>query len=53
MGLDDPVIEINITPNRPDCLGVRGIARDLPPQVSASSKRKTGLQPARANSKSQ
>jgi phenylalanyl-tRNA synthetase beta chain len=29
MGLDDPVIEIKITPNRPDCLGVRGIARDL------------------------
>jgi phenylalanyl-tRNA synthetase beta chain len=29
MGLDDPVIEIGLTPNRPDCLGVRGIARDL------------------------
>ena len=28
-GLDDPVIEIGITPNRPDALGVRGIARDL------------------------
>jgi len=28
-GLDDPVIEIAITPNRPDCLGVRGVARDL------------------------
>ena len=27
--LDDPVIEINITPNRGDCLSVRGIARDL------------------------
>ena len=27
--LDDPVIEVNITPNRPDCLSVRGIARDL------------------------
>ena len=25
----DPVIEIAITPNRGDCLGVRGIARDL------------------------
>jgi len=25
----DPVIDIAITPNRPDCLGVRGIARDL------------------------
>ena len=29
LGLDDPTIEIAITPNRPDCLGVRGIARDL------------------------
>ena len=29
LGLDDPVIEIAITPNRPDCLGVHGIARDL------------------------
>lgn len=28
-GLDDPVIEIGITPDRADCLGVRGIARDL------------------------
>ena len=25
----DPMIDISITPNRPDCLGVRGIARDL------------------------
>jgi phenylalanyl-tRNA synthetase beta chain len=29
MGLADPVIEIAVTPNRPDCLGVRGVARDL------------------------
>jgi phenylalanyl-tRNA synthetase beta chain len=28
-GLDDPVIEIGVTPNRGDALGVRGIARDL------------------------
>lgn len=28
-GLDDPVIEINLTPNRPDCTSVYGIARDL------------------------
>ena len=27
--LNDPMIEIAITPNRGDCLGVRGIARDL------------------------
>jgi len=29
LGLSDPVFEIAITPNRPDCLGVHGIARDL------------------------
>ncbi|MBL8805287.1 MAG: phenylalanine--tRNA ligase subunit beta [Rhodospirillales bacterium] len=29
LGFDDPVFEIAITPNRADCLGVRGIARDL------------------------
>ena len=28
-GLDDPVIEIAITPNRGDALAVRGVARDL------------------------
>ena len=28
-GLDDAVFDIAITPNRPDCLGVRGVARDL------------------------
>jgi len=29
VGLDDPVLDIKVTPNRADCLGVRGIARDL------------------------
>lgn len=29
MGFDDPVIEINLTPNRADAAGVYGIARDL------------------------
>ena len=28
-GLDDPVIEVSVTPNRGDCFSVRGIARDL------------------------
>ena len=28
-GLDDPMIEINLTPNRPDCTSIYGIARDL------------------------
>ena len=29
VGLADPVIEIKLTPNRPDCTGVHGVARDL------------------------
>lgn len=29
MNLSDPVIEINLTPNRGDCAGARGVARDL------------------------
>ena len=28
-GLNDPMIYIKVTPNRPDALGVRGLARDL------------------------
>jgi len=28
-GLDDPTIEINLTPNRADCTSIHGIARDL------------------------
>ena len=42
LGLDDHVLEVEVTPNRPDCLSVLGIARELaaltgarlrPPQV--------------------
>ncbi|MBI2717975.1 MAG: phenylalanine--tRNA ligase subunit beta [Rhizobiales bacterium] len=29
LGLDDPMLYLKVTPNRPDALGVRGIARDL------------------------
>jgi phenylalanyl-tRNA synthetase beta chain len=29
MGLDDPVIDFAVTPDRADCLGVAGVARDL------------------------
>jgi phenylalanyl-tRNA synthetase beta chain len=29
LGLDDHVLEIEITPNRPDCLSVLGVAREL------------------------
>lgn len=29
LGLNDPVIDFEVTPNRPDWLGIKGIARDL------------------------
>ncbi len=29
IGLHDPVIDVSLTPNRPDCTGVFGVARDL------------------------
>ncbi|MGF7158941.1 phenylalanyl-tRNA synthetase beta chain [Rhodoligotrophos appendicifer] len=29
LGLDDPVLDVAVTPNRPDALGIYGIARDL------------------------
>ncbi len=29
LGLDQQVLEIKLTPNRPDCLSVRGVAREL------------------------
>ena len=28
-GLNDPVIDVSVTPNKQDCMGVRGIARDM------------------------
>ena len=28
-GLDDPIFDVAVTPNRPDCFGINGIARDL------------------------
>ncbi|MGY2049280.1 phenylalanine--tRNA ligase subunit beta [Methylobacterium sp. JK268] len=45
-GLDDPVIEINLTPNRPDCTGVSGIARDLAAAGLGTLRRET-LAPVR------
>ncbi len=40
-GLDDAVIDINLTPNRPDCTGVSGIARDLAAADLGSFKERT------------
>ncbi len=44
--LDDPMIEIGLTPNRPDCTGVYGIARDL--AAAGVGKLKDGTVPALA-----
>jgi phenylalanyl-tRNA synthetase beta chain len=41
LGLDDAVFEVAITPNRPDGLGVRGIARDLAAAGLGSLKKDT------------
>lgn len=41
-GLDDPIIEIGLTPNRGDCAGVRGIARDLAAAGLGTLKRAPG-----------
>jgi phenylalanyl-tRNA synthetase beta chain len=40
-GLDDPVIDINLTPNRPDCTGINGIARDLAAADMGTFKERT------------
>jgi len=42
------VIDISITPNRPDCLGVRGIARDL---VAAGSGKLKNIKKKKLNQK--
>ncbi len=40
-GVGDPVIEINLTPNRPDCTGINGIARDLGAAMVGTYKDRT------------
>lgn len=50
LGLADPIFDIAITPNRSDCFGVRGIARDLAASgigtlKPVSYKQKTGSFP--------
>ena len=36
LGLDDQLIEVDLTPNRADCLSIRGIARDVAAQSGAA-----------------
>ncbi|MBD3348478.1 MAG: phenylalanine--tRNA ligase subunit beta [Candidatus Eisenbacteria bacterium] len=35
LGLDDEVIELDVQPNRPDCMGVLGVAREVAAALSA------------------
>ena len=44
VGLNDPVLEVKLTPNRPDCTGVRGIARDLAAAGMGTLKHETRIQ---------
>jgi len=39
LGLDDQVLDIEITPNRPDCLSVLGVARELAALTGAPLRR--------------
>ncbi|MEW6189393.1 MAG: phenylalanine--tRNA ligase subunit beta [Actinomycetota bacterium] len=39
LGLEDAVLELEITPNRPDCLGVIGIAREVAAIVGSELKK--------------
>lgn len=53
LGLDDRVLEIEITPNRPDCLSVLGVARELAALTGGRLRRpairlREGREPARA-----
>lgn len=44
LGANDPVFEVKLTPNRPDCTGVRGIARDLAAAGLGTLKHETRIQ---------
>ncbi|WP_099865815.1 phenylalanine--tRNA ligase subunit beta [Pararhizobium haloflavum] len=46
-GLDDPVIEIGLTPNHPEATGVYGIARDLA-AAGIGRLKETAIEPVRA-----
>ncbi len=41
-GLDDPVIDVAVTPNRPDAMGVRGLARALAARGLGTRKPRDG-----------
>jgi phenylalanyl-tRNA synthetase beta chain len=39
LGLGDPILELEITPNRPDCMGLIGIAREVSALLGKELKR--------------
>ena len=45
------LIDLSITPNRPDCLGVRGIARDLSAAGFGKLKTRLKIQKIKSNKK--
>jgi phenylalanyl-tRNA synthetase beta chain len=49
LGLNDPVIEIKLTPNRADCAGVRGVARDLVAAGLGTMLRPLSLEPVKGS----
>ena len=51
LGLDDPAIDIAITPNRPDALGIYGVARDLAAKGLGTLK-PLGIEPVKGSYKS-
>ncbi len=51
LGANDPVIEVAITPNRGDCLGVYGIARDLA-AAGIGTLKKLNIKPVSGKGKS-
>ena len=45
MGLADTAMTLNVTPNRPDCLGHIGVARDLAARLKTTVKHPRGYKP--------
>jgi phenylalanyl-tRNA synthetase beta chain len=48
LGLEDAMVHVAITPNRSDCLGVRGIARDLA-AAGLGKLKKDGIKPVKGS----
>ena len=49
LGLDDVVLELEVTPNRPDCLSLIGVAREIRAETGERLKPATSELPRRRN----